>query len=83
MSMKIKIEAVKFEPEITIEQTIGEIKAGHMKNINSIDMKLSGIASIKPISPSEEYNANFMMWPFLKLPENHHMHHNPQNIFPP
>ena len=40
-----KIEAAKFEPDTTIENNIDEIKYGHMKNIDSLDIKISFIKS--------------------------------------
>ena len=36
-------EAEKYEPETTIENKIDEIKAYHMENIDSLDMKISAI----------------------------------------
>ena len=47
-----QVEASKFELEITIEMNIYEIKADNMKNINSLDIKISSIASNKTSSYS-------------------------------
>ena len=43
MTVNNKIEAVKFEPGTTIEKKIDDIKAGHIKNIYSLDMKTPAI----------------------------------------
>ena len=43
-----KIEAVKLEFETTIEKKIDEIKSDHMKNIKSLDTKISAITSNNP-----------------------------------
>ena len=40
-----KIKPAKFEPKKTIEMKNYEIKADHMKNISSLDMKTSSIYS--------------------------------------
>ena len=37
LSMKIRTEVVKFEPELTCENTINEIKSNHLKSTTSID----------------------------------------------
>ena len=45
-----EIEASKLELETTIEKKIDNIKSDHMKNINSLDMKISDITSINTYS---------------------------------
>ena len=44
----IKIEAEKLELEAIIEMKTDNIKSDHMKNIDSLDMKISAITSNKP-----------------------------------
>ena len=48
-----KIEPAKFEPETRIENKIDEIKYDHLKNIDSLDMNVSGIKSNNTYSSYE------------------------------
>ena len=47
LSMNIIIEAAKFEPEPTFENTINEIKVNNLNGITSIETNLSDIPSNK------------------------------------
>ena len=67
MSDKIKTEAENFEPETKIEKTLDEIKADHMKNIYSLDMKISSIKSNNTYSYSESLTKNSNSWTSLKI----------------
>ena len=62
MSVNNKIEAAKFEPETEIEKKIDDIKADHMKNIYSLDMKILDIGSTKTSSSSELLTTNSNIW---------------------
>ena len=46
--IKNSFEAETFEPELTFENTLNEIKYDHFKSIASSYMNLSSIASNKP-----------------------------------
>ena len=56
LSMNNRIEAAKFEPGPTFENTINEIKANHLKIITSVDMNVSSITSNKPHLSSKHIN---------------------------
>ena len=49
-----------------IENKIDEIKFYHMKNIDSLDMKISAIESNKTSSYIESLSANRNIWPTYK-----------------
>ena len=58
-----KIEASKFELETKIESKIDEIKSDHVRNIESLDMKISDIASNNTYSYSEYLSTKNNIWP--------------------
>ena len=60
------IESTKSALEATIEMKPDEIKADHMKIINSLDMKISSITSNKPSLSYEQPYSNITKWPLLK-----------------
>ena len=62
------IEAEKFEPETTFENTINEIKDVNLKIINSLHMNLSAITPNKPSLSYEHSIANCMPWIVLQSP---------------
>ena len=62
------IEASKFECEPKFENNINDIKANHLKSINSIDMNPSPITLNKPSSSSEHLKPNLIPWKVLQSP---------------
>ena len=66
-----RIEATKFEPETTFENTMNYIKANHLKSITSIDMNLSAITSNKPSFCSEHLKFDLMPWILLQSLESY------------
>ena len=60
LSMNIRIEAAKFEPEPTFENTINYIKAKHLKSIISIDMIVSSVTSEKTPFSSEHLESDLI-----------------------
>ena len=60
LSMNIRIEAEKFEPEPTFGNNINEIKYNPLKGITIIDMNLSSITSNKLSSSSERLKLDIM-----------------------
>ena len=68
LSMNNIIEAEKFEPEPTFENTINEIKFNHLKVITSIDMNVSAITSNKPSSSSEHLKSDLIPCILLQSP---------------
>ena len=63
--MNSRIEASKFEPEPTFENTINEIKDNYLKSITYISMNVSDISFNRPSSYSEHLKANLMPWILL------------------
>ena len=63
------IEASKFEPEPTFENTINDIKENYMKSIASAAMNLLAITLDKPYSSSEHLKYDLMPWILLQSPE--------------
>ena len=61
-----KIVASRLEIEMAIKMKLDDIKFDHMKNTESLDMKISTITSTKP-SPSSEKPLN----KFLHTLNNH------------
>ena len=53
-----KIEGYTLDLETQIEKNIYEIKAYHVQNITSLDIKISDIASINTSSYSEPISTN-------------------------
>ena len=66
-----RVESEKSEPEATIEMKLDDIKAGHMKTIDSIDVKISSITSNKPSSYYEQPYNNLAKWTLLKSPDSY------------
>ena len=60
LSMNRIIEAAKFKPEPTFENTINEIKANHLKSLYSLDMNISTITYNEPYSSSEHLKSDIM-----------------------
>ena len=60
LSMNNIIEAENFEPEAIFENAINKIKDNHLKDITSIAMSLSDIASNKHYSSSEHEKSNII-----------------------
>ena len=60
--MNRRIEVTNFEPETIFDKNIDEIKAGHTKTINSLDMNILDITSNKPSLFSEHLNKDLMPW---------------------
>ena len=60
--MKSITEASKFESEPKFENNINDIKANHLKSINSIDMNPSPITLKKPYLSSEYLKPNLIPW---------------------
>ena len=68
LSMNSTIELVKFKSEPTFEKTTNGIKDNHLKNITSIDMNVSFIASNKHSLSSEHLKSDLMPWIILQSP---------------
>ena len=58
-----KIEGYTLDLETQIEKNIYEIKAYHVQNITSLDIKISDIASINTSSYSEPISTNINICP--------------------
>ena len=69
LSMISIIEASKFEPEPTFENTINDIKDNYMKTIASAAMNLSAITLEKPYLSSEHLKYDLMPCILLQSPE--------------
>ena len=65
-------EAAKFEPEPKFETTLNNIKANHLKSIDSIDINVSAITLNKPSSSSEHLKSDLVSWIPPQSPENCH-----------
>ena len=61
-----KIESAKSYPDAIIEIKLYEIKAGHMKTNNSLDIKISSITSNKPSESYEQPYSDCTKWTVLK-----------------
>ena len=72
LSVSIRNEVAKFEPEPTFEKTINDIRDHNLKSITSIDMNISDIILNKRYSSSEHLKYDLMPWIILQSPENHH-----------
>ena len=65
LSINIKSDEEKFEPEPTFENTINEIKDNYLKSITYISMNVSDISFNRPSSYYEHLKANLMPWILL------------------
>ena len=61
-----KVQAEKFEPETTIKKNIHDIKADRVKNIDSLDIKISAIEWNNIYLSSEPLSTNSNSWPTYK-----------------
>ena len=68
LDIKSTIEAENFELEPTIENTINEIKANHLKIITYFDMNISAITLNKPSSSSEHLKYDLIPQILLQSP---------------
>ena len=75
----IKTDISKLEIETNIAHKIVGIQAENIKNINTIEMKISSNKSSQHYSYDQKHTDQ-LKWLILKTTENIHMHHNSPKI---